>query len=170
MTRQRESLARLVPVLCRKYRGCGILVFGSVGRGEEKPNSDLDVIVVHDDEGELEWMPGSPLGEPGLNLDLAIFPQAALRRLAATRWFAFWEFAQAEVVHDPTGIARRNQTLIRERFEAYPEAAAMWKELMAAVSRSKRGSGVTLPYGGRAGVEAYLERLFVDKGTSASDS
>ena len=167
MTRQRESLARLVPVLCGKYPGCGILVFGSVGRGEERPDSDLDVMVVHGGEGELELILGSPLGEAGLSLDLAVFPEAALLRLAATRWLVFWEFSQAQIVHDPTGIARRNQARIRERFKARPEAAAVWGELMAAVSRSKRERGVTLPYGGRTGVEGYLERMIADKGRSS---
>jgi hypothetical protein len=126
-------------------------------------------MVVHGGEGELELSPGSPLGEPGLNLDMAVFPEAALRRAAATRWFVFWEFSQARIVHDPTGIARRNQELIRQCFEARPDAVAVWKELMAAVSRSKHERGVTLPYGGRAGVEEYLERMIADKSKSSSD-
>jgi hypothetical protein len=110
------------------------------------------------------------LGAAGLNLDIAVFPEVTLRRLAATRWFVFWEFSQAKIVHDPTGVARRNQGLIRQCFEAHPEAAAVWKELMAAVSRSKHERGVTLPYGGRAGVEEYLERMIADKGKSSSDA
>jgi hypothetical protein len=125
-------------------------------RPEQWEQADIEV---HDGDGGLEWTPGSPLGEVGLNLDLAVFSESAFRRLAETRGFVFWEFAQAEIVHDPAGIAGRNQRSIRDRFNAHPEAEAVWREFMAAVARNKWDANVTLPHGGREGVEQHLERM-----------
>ncbi len=109
MSRQRAALARIVPDLCHRYPGCGILVFGSVARGQERPDSDLDVMVVCEGDAPLKWDPGAAIGERDINIDLAVFPEATLQRLAETKWFIFWELSQAQVVHDPTGIAERNR-------------------------------------------------------------
>lgn len=120
-------------------------------------------MVVSEGDGLLEWNPGASIGEPEINIDLAVFPEATLRRLAETRWFVFWEFSQARIVHDPTGIAERNQVALRSRFAAHPEVTRVWEELMAAFGRSKRTPGIELPYGGREGVEKRLETLLAGK-------
>lgn len=159
MSRQRDELARIVPELCRMYPGCGVLVFGSVGRGDERLDSDLDVMVVYQGDGDLKWDPGARIAEANLKVDLAIFPEAALRKLSQTRWFVLWEFSQAEIVHDPTGVAERCQAVVRQRMGEHPEVARVWGELMVAVRRSKKETGVSMPYGGRPGVEEYLEKL-----------
>jgi hypothetical protein len=159
MNRQWDALIRIQPGLCHKYPGCGILVFGSVGRGEERPDSDLDVMVIFNGPGELKWDPSAPIGDPDLNIDLAVFPEVTLQQVAKTRWFVFWELSQAKIVHDPTGIAERNQAILRKRFSDHPEIAQVWKEYLTAHGRSKKGESVKQRFSGRAELETHLEKM-----------
>ncbi len=150
------------------YPGCGVLVFGSVQRGAERPDSDLDVMVVCPGDGELKLECGARTGAGNVNVDMAIFPEETLRKVAQTRWFIFWEFSQAEIVHDPAGIAQRNQAIVCRRMREHPEVVRVWEEVMVAVRRSKKEAGVAMPYGGRTGVEEYLEKM-LSRGAGAEE-
>lgn len=158
MSRQKDALDRITPGLCHKYPGCGILLFGSVGRGDDGPDSDLDIIVVFEGEGPLKWDPGAPIGDPDLNVDLAVFPEPAFRRLAETRWFVFYEFSQAKIIHDPTGIAERNQAPLRDCMRRHPEVVRVWEEYLASYRRSKKEAGYKQLFE-RSDLEKHLERL-----------
>lgn len=166
MSRQRDALNQIMPGLCRKYPGCGILVFGSVGRREERPDSDLDIMVVYEGDGDLTLDHGVPIGPPDVNVDLVIFPENAFRRIIEKKWFGFWEFSQAEIIHDPTGIAERNQAIVRERMRKHPEVAHVWEAFVEAVQRSKKETGVKQPFEKRSELEDYLERLLKEESTA----
>ena len=64
MSIQREILTRLLEELPRRFRDCGILVAGSVQRGTERPDSDIDLFVACDGDG--------PLGAYNAKVGLAI--------------------------------------------------------------------------------------------------
>ncbi|MGH7145173.1 MAG: nucleotidyltransferase family protein [Planctomycetota bacterium] len=159
ISKQRAAFVPIKPILCDRYPGCSILLFGSVGRGEERPNSDLDIMVFHAGDGQIAWEPGASLGAPDLNVDLAVFPEDAFNRLVATMWYVFFEFSQAAIVHDPTGLAAKYQTMIREKFAEHPEVRGVWEEVLAAVARRKRGENVAIPHGDREGAERYIRHL-----------
>ena len=135
MSVQRDLLVRMTEELPKKFLGCGILVAGSVQRGEEREDSDLDLFVVFRGDGQLDLT--HETSAEGVKIDLALFPEEAFRRHVASEWFNFWMFSRAEIVHDPTGIAKRNQDIARSYFERRPDVACEWVKQMEEVRRHK---------------------------------
>jgi len=142
MSRHREILASVVGQLAGRYAGCGVLVGGSVQRGEERPDSDLDLFVVFPGEGEVrlehERSPG------GVKIDLALFPEEGFLRAVETEWYNFWMFSRAKIVHDPTGIAARNRDVARSYFRKHPEIDRAWERQLGEVRRHKADPGYRL--------------------------
>lgn len=48
-----EALAPQLAELCRRYGVVELFVFGSVARGDDRPNSDVDFLYVNDPENVL---------------------------------------------------------------------------------------------------------------------
>ncbi len=135
MSIQREIIDRMTSELSDRYPRCGILVAGSVQRGEERPDSDLDLFVVFQGDGQLGLThEESP---EGIKIDLALFPEGAFLRQADAEWFNFWMFSRAEIVHDPTGIAKRNQDIALAYFRQHPDVDAAWAKQMQEVRKHK---------------------------------
>lgn len=145
MSRHRKALPGIVEALVARFDRCGILVFGSVQRGAERPDSDLDLIVIYDGDGDLRVERDAPFKDVDFRVDVVLFPEAAFRRLAEREWYLFWEFSQAEILHDPSGLARRNQDTIRRAMLSRPDIVRTWEELMAQVRRHKLDPSFQVP-------------------------
>ena len=162
MSRHRDALPGIVKTLLARFDRPGIMVFGSVQRGAERPDSDLDLIVIYEGDGELRVERDAPFGDVGIRVDVVLFPEAAFHRLAEKEWYLFWEFSQAEILHDPTGIARRNQDLIRRRMQSRPDIVGAWEDLMAQVRRHKLDPEYRVPLT-RPEFEDTLRRMVTAK-------
>lgn len=135
MSVQRNILARLVVQLSNRYPGCGVLVGGSVQRGEERPDSDLDLFVVFPGDGAVHLE--HDRSSEGIKVDIALFPEQAFLCEVQSQWYNFWMFSRAEIIHDPTGIAKRNQDSALSYFRQYPEVDRAWERQIAEVRRHK---------------------------------
>jgi len=125
----------MIVELPERYPGCGILVAGSVQRGEEREDSDLDLFVVFPGGGDIRLEHEE--SAEGVKIDLALFPERGFQREVEEHGYRFWMFARAEIVHDPTGIARRNQEIALSYFTSHPDVDEAWAEQMAEVRRHK---------------------------------
>ena len=135
LTKHRQVLAKLVKKLPAQYPGCGILVWGSVMRGCERPDSDLDIFVVVQGDGPIRirqgWQAGKRYPEnyvDGVCLDMAIMPAETLAELLQHEPYKFWFFARSHVVHDPKGLATKYLGVAAAYFDAHPAVEAVWKE------------------------------------------
>ena len=135
MSIQRKTLLRMIDELPQMYPGCGILVAGSVQRGEERADSDLDLFVVYPGDGPVRLEhEESP---EGIKIDLAFFPESGFQRQVQEEWYKFWMFSRAEIVHDPTGIAKRNQDTALSYFAGHPEIDQAWVRQTEEIRRHK---------------------------------
>ena len=159
MSQHREALPGILEALVARFGRCAILVFGSVQRGAERPDSDLDLIVFYEGDGDLRVERDAKFPDVGVRVDVVLFPDAAFHRLAAKEWYLFWEFSQAEILHDPTGIARRNQDMIRRQLQSRPDIVSAWEELMAQVRRHKLDPSFEVPLT-RPAFEDKLRRIY----------
>jgi len=123
--------------LPERYPGCGILVAGSVQRDEERSDSSLDLFVVFPGGGDARL--GHEESAEGVKIDLALFPERGFQREVAEHGYRFWMFARAQIVHDLTGIAKRNQEIALAYFRRHPDADAAWTEQMAEGRAGKAG-------------------------------
>lgn len=135
MSIQRDIVSRMTKKLPIRFPGCGVLVAGSVQRREERPDSDLDLFVVFPGDGQLGLT--HETSPEGIKIDLALFPEDAFRRQVESEWFNFWMFSRAEIVHDRTGIAKRNQDIVLAYFSRHPNIDSAWVEQMEEVRRHK---------------------------------
>lgn len=144
MTIQRDILSRLLEELPLRFPGCGVLVGGSVLRRTERPDSDIDLFVVFDGDGPLGRQPEK--SPEGIEIDLAVFPEKTFRKLLPEEWFNFWMFANAEIIHDPTGIAKRNQETAVSHFRDNAVIQAAWERQQCEVDRHKADPGYELQF------------------------
>jgi predicted nucleotidyltransferase len=135
MSLHRDVIDHMVTDLAKRYPGCGILVGGSVQRGEERPDSDLDLFAVVPGDGQVHLE--HERSAEGVKIDLALFPEMALLRDVGTQWYKFWMFAHAEIVHDPNGIARRSQETVLAYFGYHPDIERAWEQQLAEVRLHK---------------------------------
>jgi predicted nucleotidyltransferase len=144
MSLHRDIVNRMVTGLIERYPGCGILVGGSVQRGEERPDSDLDLFVVFAGGGHVHLE--HEQSAEGVKIDLALFPEAAFLRDVETQWYKFWMFARAEIVHDPSGIAGRCQKTALTYFRRHPQIDRAWEQQLAEVRLHKADRSYQLTY------------------------
>jgi len=135
MSIQREIVTRMIGDLPKRFPACGILVAGSVQRGEERPDSDLDLFLVFPGDGAVRLEHEE--SREGIKVDLAVFPECGFQREVKQKWFNFWMFSRAEIVYDPNGIAKRNQELALSYFGSHPDVDQAWVRQMSEVRRHK---------------------------------
>ncbi len=135
MSKHRKALPQIVHNLSKRHPGCGVLVSGSVQRGEERPDSDFDLFVVYKGRGDLGLDEETRIG--GFRMNFAWFPEETLHAQLASDWYEFWMFSRAEIVHDPTGIAKRSQELVLACFRDNPEIDRAWEQQLLEVRRHK---------------------------------
>ena len=161
MSKHRKALSSIIDDLSVKHPGCGILVSGSVQRGEETPHSDIDLFVVFEGTGEIRL--DRETAPDGLYVDIARFPEKGFRDQVAGQWYKFWMFSRAEIIHDPAGIARRNQTLARGYFRNHPDIDCAWEEQLTEVRRHKADRTYALRYPTWDDFAGHIERLVEKK-------
>ena len=162
MSLQQEIVARMTAELPDRYPDCGILLMGSVQRGEERPDSDIDLFVVFEGDGTLGLT--HETSPEGVKIDLALFPKATFLRQLEDEWFLYWGFSRATIVHDPTGIAAQCQKMVRERFSENPQIDAAWKQQQTEVLKHKADRSYTLEFPEWADFASHV-RQFMDAKT-----
>ncbi|MFW6154386.1 MAG: hypothetical protein ACOC95_04130 [Planctomycetota bacterium] len=111
------------------------------GARDTPPNSPpawrpgLDLFVVYPGAGRIHLE--HTHSAEGVKVDLAVFPETALRRDVRTEGYKFWMLSRAEIVHDPHGLARRNQELVLSWFRHHRQIDRAWQQQLARVRLHK---------------------------------
>ncbi len=162
MSIQREIVTRMIGDLPKRFPGCGILVAGSVQRGEERPDSDLDLFIVFPGDGAVRLE--REVSREGIKVDLAVFPETGFQREVRQQWFKFWMFSRAEIVHDPAGIAKRNQQLALSYFKRHPAIDQAWEVQMSEVRRHKADRKYLPVHPTWDGFAKHIEKMVAEQG------
>jgi len=145
MSKQREIAERVAQAIAAFDPQCSILLTGSIGRSEERPDSDIDMNVVSERYNEIhqsfpcedhkvlahieQW--GLRLDEvrvEGIKIDLhACTPENCL---AASKYVPFLAYGQPLVLRDPTGILAEAKQNIDAYYADHPEILEAWKKQM----------------------------------------
>jgi len=82
-----------------------VLAFGSRARGDDRPDSDLDLAVIVQEpsllpQGKLQWWTQcqQPIGSMGIGVDLVIQGAADAERLSQSRWHLMGDVAREGLV------------------------------------------------------------------------
>jgi len=154
MSKQHDILPEVLNCILEYVPDAAVYLSGSVSFGYERPESDMDVIVVVPDLTAACFPGGKVTSQArhakvvdaifdGVRLDMVFITSVFLEQELARKPWRGYYFAQLRIVHDPRGIIRSAQTRIARWFENYPDLVEIWKEWMTqrkarAVSEGKQ--------------------------------
>ena len=64
MTDKRDILDRIKTTVQETHPGATVILYGSYARGEERPDSDIDILVLVDKEGKLSFEEETKIAYP----------------------------------------------------------------------------------------------------------
>lgn len=176
MTNQRAALDYLVQ-LCREADpDCGVRLQGSVARGQERADSDIDLTVILSPAGPHQFnrlirednhygMRVIPVEECGVTLDINWLRVDELLRIVRDRGAGdWWMFYQGQTIHDPAGLAERCQDAIAEWFERNPAITEAWRRQQQEIQRHKQDPDYPLAFANQPAFSAYLRTLPQQRG------
>lgn len=172
MTKQARSVEFLVE-RCREVDpNCGVQLQGSVARGGERPDSDVDLTVILTVEAvrspnELIHahnhvaMSRVYVKEHAVDVDVNWIREDELRALIQSRGaFEWFMFLTGRSVHDPVGAAERSHDLIKSWFDRNRSALEAWQHQQREVEYAKREKGHPLDFETQPAFCAHLRKRF----------
>lgn len=133
MSKQQLLLPRLIDTCAAIHQACGVVLIGSVARGDEIADSDIDLNLIFpgDDrplhvssyvDEQNRWQLCHKDTIEGIRIDIAWETEAALhRRLAGDDIVNCWPLSKGKVLRDPANVAGPCVTLARNWFAEHPE-------------------------------------------------
>jgi hypothetical protein len=135
MSKHRRILPDAIAELGAESPECRIVLHGSVQRGEERSDSDLDLIVVQDRGGDRKI--DFSRAREGIRLGLTCYGASWLEDSIGVHPYWYWPFSHAEVHRDPDGLAKRLQSCLRQYFDAHPAVVRAWEAHVEHYLRTK---------------------------------
>lgn len=158
MSKQREILPKVIDYIREADPYCGAVLMGSVRDGHERPDSDIDTVVIvrehdnrwlrdakiiHDDEDGMKliqtWI-------DGVEVFFICWPAESLAASFRSEPYVYYSFADGEILFDPTGVAKVHVAMAKKYFLDNPAIAKAWVEYIARRRRHKLEPAVALEY------------------------
>jgi hypothetical protein len=139
-----DILPYLVEICVSIHDECGVVLIGSVARGTERMNSDIDLnIIFPRDECPLHrspyvdddncWQLKLKDHVQEIRIDVAWETQTALlERLYGEDVVNCWPFSNGQVLHDPYEIAAPCLTIAQNWFASHADVASRYEAAYAA--------------------------------------
>jgi predicted nucleotidyltransferase len=172
MSKQQDALPFLVQRCSSVDPNCGIQLQGSLARGTERDDSDVDLTVVLDPAAPAprfnEFLNPQNHGGMirvwvdrfGVNVDINWIYESDLVALSHTSAALGWYmFAIGRPLYDPQNRAQRCQDSLRKWFDAHPEILRAWEAQQVAVNRHKHEPGHALEFPTQPAFCAHLRHL-----------
>ncbi len=135
MSKHKKILPLLIKKISQEYVNSGILLGGSVQGGYERPDSDIDVLVVLAGDGEIRTDQSHKIGD--IKTHIVYLPVKAMQEAQNKQPILFYLLSICRIIHDPRGIARRYQEMARKYFRDNPDIAQAWDEQTEKIKRHK---------------------------------
>ena len=141
MSKQRDILPKILSLVLQQAPDAAVFLSGSVSFGHERPESDLDIMVVVPNLDSACFPGGKVTSQTqyakvtdttfeGVRLDLVFLTPSFLEEELVHRPWRGYYFVQLEIVHDPEGMIQSYQSRIASWFDDRPDIVEVWKEWM----------------------------------------
>jgi predicted nucleotidyltransferase len=131
VSKQKDILPRVVEQLSKDNPGCGIILHGSVQRGYERPDSDIDLFVITKEGDSMrfdkEWV------VDGVRVQVCYWPIDPLVKEMEKEPYLFYMLSHGRILSDPKGLAGKRQAFGKEYFASHPEVVELWQRQVAEV-------------------------------------
>jgi predicted nucleotidyltransferase len=171
VSKQRAALEHLIERCRQADPNCGVLLQGSVARGDERPESDIDLTVVLSISEPLAYneviarenrygMIRIHLDEWDVDVDVNWLTADELLEIVRTRGATdWWMFYRGAAVHDPAGHAGRCHEAISNWFDRNPNVADAWSLQQAEVEKRKLDPGHPIRFETQPAFCAHLREI-----------
>ena len=108
--------------------------YGSLARGDERANSDIDIELIVEDPSiiKIDIAP-----KEGIELDIAVVSVGdVLQRVALYPYLNYFRMLE-KVLYDPQMLMQRVYGILTPYFLAHPEVVAFWKEKYRVMRENK---------------------------------
>ncbi len=129
---------KLVDKLVEKYKKdksiIAITLFGSLARGKEREDSDIDISVFSEDAKKWDLLKKKI---NGIEVDFEICPKKHLFNQFKKYPYLCYDYINHKIVYDPQGIIKDFVEKLRKYLEKHPEVVEFWEEKLRIMNENK---------------------------------
>lgn len=155
MSKQRDILPRVLELILQDALDASVALGGSVSFGNERPDSDIDLLVIVPDVADVGY-PGGKIKHQnagfkyfeaafdGIPLEVIYHTPETFEPLLVTRPWRGYKFLHVEILHDPQGLIQSWKDRIAPWFEDHPDVAQLWDQWLAQHAKRQLSKGKVL--------------------------
>ena len=133
-----EAHQKIVNEIVEKYQKgkstVAIALFGSLARGKERPDSDVDIEIILDDAEKWELLKKKKYG---LNIDLVLCPKKHLLHQMEKYPYLCYDYLSEKIIYDPKGFMEEVKKKLNVYFNNHPEIAKFWEDNLKIMKENK---------------------------------
>ena len=142
MSRQRDILPKVLETVRKNAPGASVFLSGSVCFGHERPDSDIDLVVIVPDITVVRY-PGGQVRDrhvglkfvdatfEGIPLEIIFLTPRAFTELVGDKPWRGYKFLRVEILFDPQGLIQSWKGRIAPWFDDHPDAVELWQQWLA---------------------------------------
>ena len=113
-----------------------ITLFGSLARGEERYDSDVDIQIISGNAKKWELKQDDV--RYGIKIDLVICPEKHLIYQFDNYPYLCYDYLNEKIIYDPKSFIKGFQNKIRKYISKHPEVAEFWEDKLKIMKENKR--------------------------------
>tara|TARA_Y100000310_G_C20296719_1_gene629768 strand:- start:52 stop:558 length:507 start_codon:yes stop_codon:yes gene_type:complete len=134
----REVHQKIVNEIVEEYKKdksiLAITLFGSLVRGEEREDSDVDIEIISEDAKEWKLLKDKKYG---IDIDLQITPKNDLLKNFKKYPFLQYSYLNQKTLYDPKGFLKEFTQKLKGYFDKHPEVVEFWEKKLKIMKENK---------------------------------
>ncbi|GEM_PF-6208560 len=118
----------------KKPEVIAINVLGSLATGTERLDSDVDIEIVVDTDGEWGW---EKRNKYGIHIDFVICPKKQMEHQVRDYPFLSHINLHKKILYDPQNFMKGMQKELQEYMDKHPEVVKFWEEKLKIMKENK---------------------------------
>jgi predicted nucleotidyltransferase len=133
-----EVHQKIVNEIVKEYKKdkstLAVTLFGSLARGEERPDSDVDIEIISENAIKWELLKKKKYN---IDIDLVITPRQHLIHQMEKYPYLCYDYLSEKIVYDPNGLMEEVKIKLKEYFDKHPEIVEFWEEKLKIMKKNK---------------------------------
>ncbi|MAG47130.1 hypothetical protein CL617_00870 [archaeon] len=129
---------KIVNELVEKYKKdkstIAINLFGSLARGEERPNSDVDIEIISENVRKWRLLKKKKYG---IEIDLVICPKEHLIYQFEKYPYLCYDYLNEKIIYDPKDFMKNLKRNIKKYFDKNSKIVKFWKNKLKIMKKNK---------------------------------
>ena len=112
-----------------------ITLFGSLARGEERKDSDVDIEIISEDA--KKWKLKQDDEKYGIKIDLVICPKKHLLYQVEKYPYLCYDYLSEKIIYDPKGFMKDLKEKLKKYFDRHPKIVEFWEKKLNIMKENK---------------------------------